>query len=179
MDEERERDAAIASETEARLAAANAQTGQRKSLMSEQGLVAQVKKLQKALDDANAARLVAEHQRGDIATANSVLTNQQRDLARQLAVARTEPQEAPERREEEYREETRIVTVGLRREASRHTVIAMDIRNVGGTPGGTRTFILGMIMMIVGGYLLLDQVTVFGGYWNWGSAVPVARSGSR
>ncbi len=90
MDEERERDAAIASETEARLAAANAQTGQRKSLMSEQGLVAQVKKLQKALDDANAARLVAEHQRGDIATANSVLTNQQRDLARQLAVARTE-----------------------------------------------------------------------------------------
>ncbi len=44
----------------------------------------------------------------------------------------------------------------------------MDIRNVGGTPGGTRTFILGMIMMIVGGYLLLDQVTVFGGYWNWG-----------
>jgi hypothetical protein len=43
----------------------------------------------------------------------------------------------------------------------------MDIRNVGGTPGGTRTFILGTIMVIVGGYLLLNQVTVYGGYWNW------------
>lgn len=44
----------------------------------------------------------------------------------------------------------------------------MDIRNVGGTPGGTRTFLLGMIMLIVGGYLLLQQVTVNGGYWYWG-----------
>jgi len=44
----------------------------------------------------------------------------------------------------------------------------MDIRNVGGTPGGTRTFLLGMIMLIVGGYLLLQQVTVGGGYWYWG-----------
>jgi hypothetical protein len=44
----------------------------------------------------------------------------------------------------------------------------MDIRNVGGTPGGTRTFLLGMIMLIVGGYLLMQQVSVNGGYWNWG-----------
>jgi hypothetical protein len=44
----------------------------------------------------------------------------------------------------------------------------MDIRNVGGTPGGTRTFVLGLIMMLVGGYLLLDRVSVYGGYWNWG-----------
>jgi hypothetical protein len=43
----------------------------------------------------------------------------------------------------------------------------MDIQNVGGTPGGTRTFLLGMIMAIVGGYLLFQQVSVGGGYWNW------------
>nr|HEX4315253.1 hypothetical protein [Kofleriaceae bacterium] len=44
----------------------------------------------------------------------------------------------------------------------------MDIKNPGGTPGGTRTFLLGLIMTIVGGYLLMDRVTVFGGYWEWG-----------
>ena len=43
----------------------------------------------------------------------------------------------------------------------------MDIQNVGGTPGGTRTFLLGMIMAIAGGYLLFHQVQVSGGYWNW------------
>jgi hypothetical protein len=43
----------------------------------------------------------------------------------------------------------------------------MDIQNVGGTPGGTRTFLLGMIMAIAGGYLLFQQVSVGGGYWNW------------
>jgi hypothetical protein len=47
----------------------------------------------------------------------------------------------------------------------RHT---MDIQNVGGTPGGTRTFLLGLIMAIAGGYLLFHQVQVNGGYWNWG-----------
>ena len=44
----------------------------------------------------------------------------------------------------------------------------MDLKNVGGTPGGTRTFLLGMGMAIVGGYLLLQEVQVHGGYWNWG-----------
>jgi multisubunit Na+/H+ antiporter MnhF subunit len=43
----------------------------------------------------------------------------------------------------------------------------MDIRNVGGTPGGTKTFLLGLIMAIAGGYLLLQQVQVHGGYWFW------------
>jgi hypothetical protein len=43
----------------------------------------------------------------------------------------------------------------------------MDIQNVGGTPGGTRTFLLGMIMTIAGGYLLFQQVSVGGGYWSW------------
>lgn len=43
----------------------------------------------------------------------------------------------------------------------------MDMHNVGGTPGGTRTFLLGLIMSVVGGYLLFHQVQVNGGYWNW------------
>jgi len=33
----------------------------------------------------------------------------------------------------------------------------MDIKNVGGTPGGTRTFLLGLIMLVVGSYLLFNQ----------------------
>jgi hypothetical protein len=44
----------------------------------------------------------------------------------------------------------------------------MDIRNVGGTPGGARTFLLGLIMAVAGGYLLFQHVQVHGGYWNWG-----------
>ena len=44
----------------------------------------------------------------------------------------------------------------------------MDIRNVGGTPGGTRTFLLGIILVAIGGYLLFNQVQVHGGYWRWG-----------
>jgi hypothetical protein len=46
----------------------------------------------------------------------------------------------------------------------------MDLRNVGGTPGGTKMFLLGLIMAIAGGYLLLNQVTVYGGYWYWAGA---------
>jgi len=46
----------------------------------------------------------------------------------------------------------------------------LDIRNVGGTPGGGRTFLLGMIMVVVGGYLLFNQVQVHSGngFWNYG-----------
>jgi hypothetical protein len=43
----------------------------------------------------------------------------------------------------------------------------MDVRNVGGTPGGTKTFLLGLIMLVVGGYLLFNQVQVNGGYWRF------------
>lgn len=43
----------------------------------------------------------------------------------------------------------------------------MDIKNVGGTPGGTRTFLLGIIMLVVGGYLLFNTVQVNGGYWRF------------
>lgn len=43
----------------------------------------------------------------------------------------------------------------------------MSIQNVGGTPGGMRTFLLGMIMAIAGGYLVFQHVQVGGGYWSW------------
>lgn len=52
----------------------------------------------------------------------------------------------------------------------------MDIQNVGGTPGGARTFLLGMIMAIAGGYLLFHQVQVNGGYWNWDGLGGAGRS---
>jgi hypothetical protein len=52
----------------------------------------------------------------------------------------------------------------------------MDINNVGGTPGGTRTFLLGMIMAIAGGYLLFQQVQVGGGYWAWSGFGGAGRS---
>ena len=52
----------------------------------------------------------------------------------------------------------------------------MDLQNVGGTPGGTRAFLLGMIMIIVGGYLVMDAVSVNGGYWNFGWAGSYGRS---
>ncbi|HTR54145.1 MAG TPA: hypothetical protein VMJ10_25810 [Kofleriaceae bacterium] len=52
----------------------------------------------------------------------------------------------------------------------------VDLRNPGGTPGGMRAFLLGLAMMIIGGYLLLDQVQVYGGYWNFGWAGGYGRS---
>lgn len=44
----------------------------------------------------------------------------------------------------------------------------MDMHNVGGSPGGLRTFLLGLVMVIAGGYLLFDHVQVGGGFWHWG-----------
>jgi hypothetical protein len=44
----------------------------------------------------------------------------------------------------------------------------VDLRNVGGTPGGARTFFVGLGMAAIGAYLLLQQVTVTGGYWSFG-----------
>jgi hypothetical protein len=44
-----------------------------------------------------------------------------------------------------------------------------SFRDAGGTPGGLGHFALGFIMTCIGGYLLVDQVTVVGSYWNfWG-----------
>jgi len=52
----------------------------------------------------------------------------------------------------------------------------VDIRNPGGTPGGGRYFLLGLVMLVVGGYLLLDTVQVNGGYWYFGWAGSYGRS---
>jgi hypothetical protein len=49
-------------------------------------------------------------------------------------------------------------------------VAPMDIKNPGGTPGGMKAFLLGFIMVVVGGYLLMQQVQVNGGYWYFGWA---------
>ena len=43
----------------------------------------------------------------------------------------------------------------------------MDIKGAGGTPGGVWTFLAGLAMVVVGGYLLLNQVTVHSGFWSW------------
>jgi len=39
-------------------------------------------------------------------------------------------------------------------------------KGVGGTPGGVKHFIVGLIMLIIGGYLLLNQVIVHSGFWG-------------
>ena len=42
-------------------------------------------------------------------------------------------------------------------------------RGAGGTPGGVGEFIVGLLMATIGGYLLLNQVTVTTGFWYfWG-----------
>jgi hypothetical protein len=42
--------------------------------------------------------------------------------------------------------------------------------DVGGTPGGLGDFLLGFALTCVGAYLLTNQVTVAGSYWNfWGN----------
>ncbi len=41
------------------------------------------------------------------------------------------------------------------------------VSDVGGTPGGLGEFLAGFAMACVGGYLLTNQVTVMGSYWNF------------
>ena len=41
------------------------------------------------------------------------------------------------------------------------------LRDVGGTSGGLGEFLIGFAMTCVGGYLLTNQVTVAGSYWNF------------
>jgi hypothetical protein len=42
-----------------------------------------------------------------------------------------------------------------------------DLRDVGGTKGGLGKFLAGLALLVVGAYLLMDRVTVHGGYWNF------------
>jgi uncharacterized protein len=43
----------------------------------------------------------------------------------------------------------------------------MEIKGAGGTPGGLWMFFGGLAMVVVGGYLLLNQVEVHSGFWSW------------
>ena len=42
-----------------------------------------------------------------------------------------------------------------------------SLKDVGGTPGGLGHFFIGLIMACLGGYLLSNQVSVVGSYWNF------------
>ena len=51
----------------------------------------------------------------------------------------------------------------------RDPVPTPSARGAGGTPGGVGMFFLGAAMVVAGGYLLLNQVTVTSGFWHlWG-----------
>ena len=45
--------------------------------------------------------------------------------------------------------------------------MADRLNNVGGTPGGLGSFLMGFIMACLGGYLLSNQVAVVGSYWSF------------
>lgn len=46
-----------------------------------------------------------------------------------------------------------------------------SLSDVGGTSGGLGEFLIGCIMVCVGGYLLTNQVSVVSSYWNfWGTS---------
>src|SRR5437016_5487605 len=42
-----------------------------------------------------------------------------------------------------------------------------SLSDVGGTPGGLGDFLIGFVMICVGGYLLTNQVIVAGSYWSF------------
>jgi hypothetical protein len=42
-----------------------------------------------------------------------------------------------------------------------------SLGDVGGTPGGLGAFVVGFIMVCLGGYFLANQVSVVGSYWNF------------
>lgn len=41
-------------------------------------------------------------------------------------------------------------------------------RGAGGTPGGLGSFFLGLIMTVIGGYYLMNMITVSSGFWGSG-----------
>ena len=42
-----------------------------------------------------------------------------------------------------------------------------SFRDVGGTPGGLSNFLIGFAMACIGAYLLTNQVSVIGSYWDF------------
>jgi hypothetical protein len=68
-----------------------------------------------------------------------------------------------------------MVGLALRVERCSREIQAMadegrhQLHGAGGTPGGIGEFFVGLVMAVVGGYLLLNQVTVATGFWAlWG-----------
>ena len=54
---------------------------------------------------------------------------------------------------------------------ARHDARADRARGAGGTPGGIGEFLLGAALVVAGGWLLTNQVTVSSGYWQlWGQS---------
>ena len=45
--------------------------------------------------------------------------------------------------------------------------MADRLRDVGGTPGGFGSFLMGFVMACIGAYLLTNQVGVVGSYWSF------------
>jgi hypothetical protein len=45
--------------------------------------------------------------------------------------------------------------------------MSQSLTGAGGTPGGLGSFVLGVVMICVGGYLLTNQVIIAGSYWNF------------
>jgi len=45
-----------------------------------------------------------------------------------------------------------------------------SLSDVGGTPGGLGHFLLGFVLVCLGGYFLANQVSVVGSYWNFHGA---------
>ena len=61
---------------------------------------------------------------------------------------------------------------GTEIEEMKALVAGRRARGAGGTPGGIPTFFLGLLLTVVGGYLILNQVQVtssfsFFGLWGW------------
>lgn len=44
---------------------------------------------------------------------------------------------------------------------------ASRLKNPGGTPGGAAEFLIGLALLIVGGYLFMDNIVVTGGHGGW------------
>ena len=42
------------------------------------------------------------------------------------------------------------------------------VRGAGGTPGGLWHFFIGLAMVVAGGYILTNRVTVTSGFWSFG-----------
>ena len=42
------------------------------------------------------------------------------------------------------------------------------IRGAGGTPGGIGEFFLGLVMVVIGGYLITNRIVVVSSYWTFG-----------